>query len=110
MSIELVGQSFETNNCGILKIISYVNRHEVGIMFINTGYVTTITKQNIIKGEVKDKYHPHVLDIGYIGEDDTLKNNRKAYRTWYNMLTRCYDTRNHNKYPSYKDCSVAKEW
>lgn len=32
------------------------------------------------------------------------------YRKWVNMLARCYSGRYQEKYPSYKGCSVDKEW
>ena len=32
------------------------------------------------------------------------------YRTWKNMLVRAYDKKYQEKYPTYKGCSVAKEW
>lgn len=32
------------------------------------------------------------------------------YRTWINMLTRCYSASYQISNPSYKDCSVSKEW
>lgn len=32
------------------------------------------------------------------------------YRTWHNMLERCYDARRLAKFPTYAGCSVAPEW
>ena len=34
----------------------------------------------------------------------------KAYISWYNMLKRCYDDKYHLTHPTYKDCTVCKEW
>ena len=32
------------------------------------------------------------------------------YRTWKNMLKRCYSPKSQEKYPTYKGCSVSEEW
>ena len=32
------------------------------------------------------------------------------YRTWYDMLKRCYSEKLRSKYPTYADCSVCEEW
>jgi hypothetical protein len=33
-----------------------------------------------------------------------------CYRTWKNMLQRCYDEKLHGRYPTYKGCKVSDEW
>ena len=33
-----------------------------------------------------------------------------AYRTWSNMLKRAYDQKLHERYPTYSDVTVCKEW
>lgn len=32
------------------------------------------------------------------------------YRTWVNILSRCYSSKFQERYPTYKGCSVSKEW
>lgn len=32
------------------------------------------------------------------------------YRTWQNMLGRCYDSKFHLRHPSYSDCEVMQDW
>ena len=32
------------------------------------------------------------------------------YRTWFNMIQRCYSTSFHKKWPTYAECSVTNEW
>jgi len=34
----------------------------------------------------------------------------KFYRTWSNMLERCYDEKYTKKHPTYKKCTVCEEW
>ena len=44
---------------------------------------------------------------GWLSENSI---NRRIYDTWYDMLKRCYGKRSSLKSPSYKDCTVAREW
>jgi hypothetical protein len=34
----------------------------------------------------------------------------KSYKTWKNILQRCYDSKLHLKYPTYKGCKICDEW
>lgn len=34
----------------------------------------------------------------------------QSYKTWKGMIFRCYDEKELKTHPSYKDCSVCKEW
>lgn len=34
----------------------------------------------------------------------------KTYQKWKNMITRCYSSNYHNRYPSYIGCKVCEEW
>ena len=55
-----------------------------------------------------------VFNNGYLGIGDyNTSVNRKhtiQYTTWKNMLQRCYSESYHLKTPTYKECSVCKEW
>ncbi|OMH22071.1 hypothetical protein AC231_05460 [Clostridium pasteurianum] len=46
--------------------------------------------------------------LNEVNYDDRLE--KKAYHTWYNMLTRCYNEKWQEKYPTYKGCIVCEEW
>ncbi|MFT8312942.1 MAG: hypothetical protein ABF633_01660 [Clostridium sp.] len=35
---------------------------------------------------------------------------KKAYQTWSNMMTRCYNKKWQEKFPTYIGCSVCDEW
>lgn len=49
-----------------------------------------------------------IFNIGY--NDLLEESHTQAYRTWKHMLSRCYNESERYKYPTYKDCSVCKEW
>lgn len=34
----------------------------------------------------------------------------KSYQVWANMISRCYDPKSLERQPTYKGCSVCKEW
>jgi hypothetical protein len=104
-----------TNNDGHSGfVLRYVNAKEVYLKFDATGWVGCFSMGNIREGRFKDKMHPSVFGVGFIGDGEykTGKNgkNNKPYKTWCNMLNRCYDRKTQEKQPAYKGCTVAKEW
>lgn len=53
-------------------------------------------------------YKKPIFGIGI--NDLILCKGSKMYKVWFNMIRRCYDSRFHIKNPTYKNCSVHKEW
>lgn len=54
-----------------------------------------------------------VYGVGVNDYEGGVKANGKAiksYRTWSNLLKRCYSQTYQERKPSYKGCSVCKEW
>jgi len=54
-----------------------------------------------------------INDSDYLtGHTDKYGNHIRCpyYRRWHSMITRCYSTKCHIRQPTYKDCTVAKEW
>lgn len=47
---------------------------------------------------------------GYGINDLANKCKMPIYEIWHGMLERCYDSKLHAKRPTYKDCTVCKEW
>lgn len=51
-----------------------------------------------------------------VGKDGIVNGKRKLvwvcpfYKSWTNMLARCYSNSFHRHHPAYADCSVVKEW
>ena len=62
------------------------------------------------RGNIKCPYEPRTFGMGYLGEGKyKTKENGKLtdkYDIWHNMLTRCYDPKYQERYPSYKGCEV----
>ena len=36
--------------------------------------------------------------------------NKRVYRTWHNMIKRCYSEKYHKQGPTYKTCNVCNRW
>lgn len=99
-----------------MKIIRYGNYDDIDIQFINDGTIVEHrTCSNFKTGKVKNPMTPSVYGIGYFGIGDYKSTNgngkhTKCYKTWCHMHERCYDPKYHEKYPTYKNCKVCKEW
>lgn len=109
-----IGKTFKSNKYGFFKILKYKSDKEIIIEFIDTGYVTTTTGNQLKSGRVKDVTKPIIYNIGYFGKGSYISRYKgkllPRYNAWANMLKRCYCPESHIKLPTYKDCTVAKIW
>ena len=110
---ERLGES-RTMNCGeIAFIVEYENSNNITVQFKNTEELVKTTYRHFKDGEIKSRFTPSVYGVGYLGNEKTKDENGKAiksYSVWQSMLSRCYSEKCKKKYPTYKDCSVCKEW
>jgi len=110
----LPGTIHETSKCGSLKIIEYKGCSAVKVRFSDTGFITIAHSGNIRLGLVKDLSVSLAYGVGFFGDGKYLSEidhkPTKAYRTWRNMLKRCYSTANFETQPTYKCCSVVTDW
>lgn len=94
----------------IMKIIEYNNSKDILVEFQDEHKFCIRTNcSNFDAQTIKNPFVPTMKNIGYLG---CLKvTNKLAYRYWAGMFDRCYDKENGiNKYPSYKECTIDKEW
>lgn len=63
-------------------------------------------------GQVKNRYFPTVYGVGYIGKEKRPKKEKdNPYKTWLNMLRRCYDLEYKKEHvKSYDGCIVSDKW
>ena len=63
-------------------------------------------------GPRKPRYGVGVNDADYAAQPIVNGNQIKdpAYQSWVDMLKRAYDPKLHEKYPTYSDVTVCKEW
>ncbi|MCU7836489.1 MAG: hypothetical protein KZQ83_14725 [gamma proteobacterium symbiont of Taylorina sp.] len=109
-----VGDSFKSNSSQtIATVIKLIDSRKALIKF-NSGYEYIVDRRELRKGNIKDRLHPSVFGIGYIGignfkSGKSLKHT-KEYRIWKGMLARVYDKKSHIKNPTYTEISVCNEW
>lgn len=99
----------------LMRIVEYKNNRNIVIEFQDEHKAKVpTTYQNFKDGSIKNPYHKSIYGVGYIGEGKykTWENGKDTvtYKTWQNMLKRCYDAYYINKNPTYIDCYVCDEW
>lgn len=104
------------NNYGSeMIIIEYRNRDDIDVYFPQYNWTAKgIQYSNFEKGSIKCPYEPRTYEIGFLGEgihSSRIDNkDSKCYKTWKNMLMRCYDEKYYTIHTTYKDCKVCNEW
>lgn len=113
--IDRVGEE-NINNFGSKIIITrYGSARDIDVHFPEYNWTFKHTAYKEFKsGKIKCPYERRVFGIGYIGEGKykVSENGKKTkcYRTWQNMLQRCYDEKQRYKNPTYINCEVCDEW
>lgn len=111
------GRSFSTKTYGDLIIVKYLKAKDVKVKFLDTGYETSTTMDNILNGRVKDYLMPSVFGVGVLGGANYSQ--QYCCVMWRKMLQRCYDIATHERQPTYVNCTVSdsfkyypyfKEW
>lgn len=106
LKADRIGSKHETNNCGTLTIMDYISNENCTVQFADGTTLYNIKYGDIKRGEVKNKFHPTVFGIGFIGQGNYTTNS-KCYNTWALMIQRCYYR---DSETTYKDCFVHKHW
>ena len=101
------------NNQGCtMKIVEY-NSHSDIVVEFQDEYLTRIhtNYSNFMNGAVSNPYRKAVCGVGVTGNKyDITKEAIKEYRTWHNMLTRCFDDKYKEKHKTYYDAECCDEW
>jgi hypothetical protein len=109
-----VGSVHKSKNYGKFEITLYNNCFNIEFKFIDTGFINRATADTIRSGWVRDKTAPNIYGLGFIGQGEHanlyLGKPVKGYLVWLAMLGRSYSKKNHARFPTYKNCTVAKEW
>ena len=107
-TINRIGEKGVNNFGSEMVIVEYRKWDDIDIYFPKYDWVAKNKQYNgFKKGNIKCPYEPRYYGKGYLGEGKykVLKNNI-WYKIWYNMLQRCYDPKYHEKYSTYKKCTV----
>ena len=109
------GVAYNTNGEKMV-IVRYGNRNDIDIQFVKDGTIVEHKHYNNFKnGKISNPMTPSFYGIGFIGKGkfkpcDENGKHTKCYDAWVNMLMRCYDPKYQEKNPTYKGCTVCKEW
>jgi hypothetical protein len=98
-----------------MEIIDYIDSTHITVRF-NDEYkavLTPVRYSNYVRGVVKNPYFPEVYGVGCIGVKYPSRINKiklKEYNAWCKMLQRGFSKKVKDKYTTYKDVTVCKEW
>lgn len=97
---------------GIVLVLKCFIGNIACIQFKETGYTTVARIDSIVNDNVIDRLARSVYGVGFLGIGDfnSLSLDRMPYKSWSRMLERCYSDRWQEKKPTYKGCTVCKEW
>ena len=105
-----VGTIHETNQGYKIKIIKDISHNKKKIKFLDEhGYITEMSTSSISRGNVKNPYHPSLLNKGFLGVG-IYKPKDYEYHVWKNVLNRIYNEEYHIKHSTYKKAKLCKEW
>lgn len=101
-----LGDIFEHRIYGTYEVISKTKGIST-VKFNNTGYTCDYKNSKVVNGEVRDRFYPSVVGIGYLGNPlEKGDNYQNIRRCWTNMLNRCYEWKDR----CYEDATVCREW
>ena len=113
--IDRLGERHLTNEGYWVIIVEYVSNRSCTIKFEDGGYIMKNLGYNRVKkGNIRNPFHKSIFGVGYNGVGKyiiSINGKRtKAAQTWKGILERCYSDEKQEKYPSYKNVDVFKEW
>lgn len=108
------GATFDTNNYGMVEVVEYFSSKRVDVKFVDTGFTTSVESGQLRSGRVKDKLKPTIFGVAFLGDNDYPSCPKgvptQEYRTWFNMLDRCYNPERSDRNKCYENATVCDEW
>lgn len=108
-----VGMIIQSKLWGLVEIIDYINSRKIQIRFLDSGYETWTNCARMGEGYLKDKSRYRIFGVGINDLEYTVEVIKDGvrwtcpyYRTWRNMLARCYTEQG----TAYEGCTVVSEW
>lgn len=111
---ERLGEERLNNQGCLMKIIEY-NKYDDIIVEFQDEYCACIhtSCRHFKDGDVRNPYYPQVYNIGITGNKYPARTNgkdTKEYKTWTDVLKRCFDKKEKQRYPTYKKVTCCDEW
>ena len=112
---EHIGEQNINKNGTTMKIIKFNKADDITIEFQDEHkYTKNTTYNNFVKGVIKNPYDKTICGVACTGDGrwNISENNKlfKEYKTWHNMIGRCYVPKWTARQNSYKGCTVCYEW
>lgn len=106
------GAIFQTVEGYYIQILEYVNKENVLVKFLDTGYERYVRMGSIWKHAIKNPYRI-MYHGGYFGVGPyTKRQHMKIYSSWYKMLERLMEENqiNNSRNQKYANCGVDPMW
>lgn len=114
INTNLIGQIFPTKRDGDVCIINIADKNHYTVMFLENIYVTNVRVDILFSGHIKNYMKPVVYGIGYVGDGPWMtsinRKTTKTYKTWNDILQRCYAPRHENHKFNWSDVTVHSDW
>jgi hypothetical protein len=112
-NLERIGEEYLTLEGDKVKVVDYKGIHGTDVK-LDSGHIFTVQYGHLVRGKVKNPYHPLIFSVGFIGvgKYKTKDGGKhfKSYTTWRNMLERGCSEIYKKEFTSYKEASVCEEW
>ena len=109
---QYLGTTYQNKYGDVVEVVQYNNNKDVYIKYEN-GYIGHTQMSNLRRGRFSSPYTKKYCGVGFLGEGaysptvDGVKT--KAYKSWCQMLERCYGNKSTEVRVGYKS-TVAREW
>lgn len=113
---EYIGKENYNNQGYLMKIISYNTYNDIEVEFAEPYHcILKASTRHFLDGGITNPYAPTVCGVGIVGNKyaTNVQGSNKAlreYGIWRSVLTRCFDKRYKEKYPTYENASCIHEW
>lgn len=109
------GDVFQLRCGGMCVVIENGGSNKIIIEHLDKyQHRATVGAGQLRSGRIKNPYNPHIFNVGFFGTGDYRASiggkMTPAYKTWYNMMRRCYCPDFKGKYPTYQYSVVNEEW
>lgn len=107
--VERIGEISSNSQGYKMMIVEYINCDNVIIEFQDKYKCRVKAKYSHFKdGLIKNPYAPSCYGVGFLGEPREYEH--REYKVWSAMLQRCYDIKQLERNPTYKDAVVDDRW
>lgn len=112
---EHIGKQNVNKNGTTMTIIEYTNNNDIKIQFEDEHkYTKKTTYSNFVRGVIKNPYDKTICGVACTGDGIhkiSVKNKLTIeYKTWHNMIGRCFVPQWQKQQKTYVDCTVCDEW